>query len=48
MLKDVKIKSKDQTYIGHFYFTVYGLKEIKMVKGKPYLIESGEYIMRRN
>ena len=49
MLKDVKIKSKDQTYIGHFYFTAYGLKEIKMVKGKPYLIEpNGEYIMRRN
>ena len=49
MLKDVKIKSKDQTYIGHFYFTAYGLKEIKMVKGKPYLIEpSGEYIMRRS
>jgi hypothetical protein len=49
MLKDVKITSKDQTYIGHFYFTAYGLKEIKMVKGKPYLIEpKGEYIMRRN
>ena len=49
MLKDVKIKSKDQTYFGHFYFTYYGLKEIKMVKRKPYLVEpSGEYIMRRN
>ena len=49
MLKDVKITSKGQTYFGHFYFTAYGLKEIKMVKGKPYLVEPrGEYIMRRN
>jgi len=48
-LKNVKITSKNQTYIGHFYFTAIGLKEIKIVKGKPYLVEErGEYIMRRN
>lgn len=48
-LKSVKITSKNQTYIGHFYFTSVGLKEIKIVKGKPYLVEErGEYIMRRN
>lgn len=48
-LKHVKINSKESTYLGHFYFTAYGLKEIKMVKGKPYFVEPrGEYIMRRN
>lgn len=49
LLKDVKMKDKDQEYIGHFYFTAYGLKEIRMVKGKPYLVETnGEFILRRN
>lgn len=48
-LKSVRIASKNQIYIGHFYFTAIGLKGIKIVKGKPYLVEErGEYIMRRN
>jgi hypothetical protein len=48
-LKSVKIISKNQSYIGHFYFTAIGLKEIKIVKGKPYLVEErGEFVMRRN
>lgn len=48
-LNSVKMTSKNQSYIGHFYFTAVGLKEIKIVKGKPYLVEErGEFVMRRN
>nr|WP_294899413.1 hypothetical protein [uncultured Pedobacter sp.] len=48
-LKYVKIDSKGSLHLGHFYFTAYGLKEIKIVKGKPYFVEPrGEYVLRRN
>ena len=48
-LKHVKMNTRGNVYLGHFYFTAYGFKEIKMVKGKAFLVEpNGEYIIRRN
>lgn len=46
--KDAKFMSKDGESIGHYYFTLYGLKNLKMKKGKPYICEkSGDYVLRR-
>lgn len=46
--KDAKFISKDGESIGHYYFTQYGLKNLKMKKGKPYMCEkTGDYVLRR-
>lgn len=45
---DAKFMSKDGESIGHYYFTQYGLKNLKMKKGKPYMCEeTGDYVLRR-
>ena len=46
--KNAEFMSKDGESIGHYYFTQYGLKNLKMKKGKPYLCEmTGDYVLRR-
>ncbi|MFZ4414171.1 MAG: hypothetical protein ACOYOV_13900 [Bacteroidales bacterium] len=46
--QDTKFISKDGESIGHYYFTQYGLKNLKMKKGKPYMCENtGDYVLRR-
>ncbi len=46
---DAKFSSLDGETIGHYYFTFYGLKNLKMKGGKPYLCEkTGDYLLRRN
>jgi len=46
--QDSKFMSKDGESIGHYYFTQYGLKNLKMKKGKPYMCEkTGDYVLRR-
>jgi len=46
--RDAEFISKDGESIGHYYFTQYGLKYLKMKKGKPYLCEkTGDYVLRR-
>jgi hypothetical protein len=47
-LKNAVITTGKEIVQGHYYFTAYGLKNIKIIKGKPYLCEdTGEYILRR-
>ena len=44
-LKYSEIISENTKYLGHYYFTLYGFKSIKMVKGKPYLCErKGDFL----
>lgn len=46
--RDAEFMSKDGESIGHYYFTQYGLKYLKMKNGKPYLCEiTGDYVLRR-
>jgi hypothetical protein len=46
--KNAFIKIGKEITLGHYYFTAYGWKIIRMKKGKPYLREtSGEYLLRR-
>jgi len=48
-LKHSEIISGNTKYLGHYYFTLYGFKSIKMIKGKPYLCEKrGDYLMWAN
>jgi hypothetical protein len=47
-VKNAVITTGKEIAMGHFYFTGYGWKMLKMVKGKPFLCEeTGEYILRR-
>ena len=47
-VKNAVITTGKEIVQGHFYFTDYGWKKIKIVKGKPYLCdESGEFQQRR-
>lgn len=47
-VKNALITTGKEIVQGHFYFTEYGWKKIKIVKGKPYLCdESGEFQLRR-
>lgn len=47
-LKNTVITTGKEIVQGHYYFTAYGLKNIKIVKGTPYLCDdTGEYILRR-
>ena len=47
-IKNAFIKIGNQITLGHYYFTAYGWKIIRMKKGKPYLRETtGEYLLRR-
>jgi len=48
-LKHSEIIIGNTKYLGHHYFTEYGFKSIKMLKGKPYLCEKkGDYLMLGN
>jgi hypothetical protein len=45
---NAEFMSKDGKSIGKYYFTQYGLKNLKMKNGKPYLCEeTGDYALRR-
>lgn len=48
-LKNSVITTGKEIVQGHYYFTGYGWKKIKIVSGKPYLCdETGEFQLRRN
>ncbi len=48
-LKNSVITTGPEIVQGHYYFTGYGWKKIKIVSGKPYLCdEMGEFQLRRN
>jgi len=48
-LKNSVITTGPEIVQGHYYFTGYGWKKIKIVSGKPYLCdETGEFQLRRN
>lgn len=47
-LLNAEFISKEGKTTGHYYFTGYGLKNLKMKKGIPYLCEkTGDYLLRR-
>jgi len=48
-LKYSEIINGNTKFLGHYYFTLYGFKSIKMIKGKPYLCESkGDFLRWEN
>jgi len=47
-IKNAVIPTGKEIAMGHFYFTGYGWKMLKMTNGKPFLCEdTGEYLLRR-